>query len=232
MADSSQFDQLIKQYPPALQEAFGLNIGMDTLVTFLAVEHYSLMFLLILSAYVIFTSNRLMAKLVDRGSMAYLLSSPISRTKIALTQAAVLLSGVLVIIAITVGAAFLGAAVFAPDSDFGSAEGFWRLNAIGLLLFFAVSGYSFLFSSIFGEERKTLAFSAGFTLLFYGLDIMGKITADAEWLRNFTIFSLFDTSKFIESGDDMIQNCIILAAIALVTFGIAVGVFRKKSLSL
>ncbi|MGG3621992.1 ABC transporter permease subunit [Bacillus gobiensis] len=205
---------------------------MDTLVTFLAVEHYSLMFLLVLGAYVIFTSNRLMAKLVDRGSMAYILATPVSRTKIAITQALVLLSGVLVIIAATVGAAFLSSIIFAPDSEFGSVAGFWRLNFIGLLLFFAVSGYCFLFSSLFGDERKTLAFSSGLTLLFYGLDMMGKITEDVEWLRDFTIFSLFDSSKLIESSDDLTVNTIILGAVVLVTFGLTVLVFRKKSLSL
>lgn len=50
------------------------------------------------------TATQLLAHLVDKGSMAYLLSTKVSRTQIAFTQALVLISGLLFIVLLT----FLG----------------------------------------------------------------------------------------------------------------------------
>src|SRR5690625_6605155 len=64
---------------------------------FISAEYYVLFYLFILSAFVIIISINLLAKLVDRGSMAYLLSTRVSRVQIVMTQITVLISGLFIV---------------------------------------------------------------------------------------------------------------------------------------
>lgn len=136
MEQSASLNELIASMPEGIGRAFGLENGFGTVDSFISGEYYGLLFVLILSIFSIMTSTQLMARLVDQGSMAYLLSAPTTRVKVALTQAVVLLTGLLVITAVTTLAGYGGYAWFIGNlSDFDS-KAFLQLNIGAFLLFF------------------------------------------------------------------------------------------------
>ena len=79
-----------------MTNAFNLGSGFGTVEAFISGEYYGLLLVLIVSIFCILFTTQLMAKLVDQGSMAYLLVDPTTRGKVAMTQAAVFVTGLIV----------------------------------------------------------------------------------------------------------------------------------------
>lgn len=90
----------LMQTMPDIMAMFGMNNPGATLAEFLANYLYGFLMLIFPLVFSAMTANSLVARHVDRGSMAYLLAAPNSRTRVAFTQMTVLLTGVTAIIAV------------------------------------------------------------------------------------------------------------------------------------
>lgn len=88
--------------------------------------------------------------------MAYLLATPVSRVKIAVTQASVLILGLLIIVVVTYVAGIVGAEWFLQDNNLNK-ELFLKINIVGGLTFLVVSAYSFSFLVYVMMKEKHLA---------------------------------------------------------------------------
>ncbi|MDR1410098.1 MAG: ABC transporter permease [Oscillospiraceae bacterium] len=80
---------------PGMADMMGDRMdGMTSLLGMLGQSFYGMQGIILSLIFVIMTANTLVASQVDRGSMAYLLSTPIKRTKVVRTQALYLISSV------------------------------------------------------------------------------------------------------------------------------------------
>ena len=70
-------------------------------------------------------------------------------------------------------------------------ELFLKINIVGGLIFLVVSAYSFFFSCICNDERKALSYSASLTILFFVLNMVGKLSDKLEWMKSLSLFTLF-----------------------------------------
>jgi ABC-2 type transport system permease protein len=173
-----------------------------------------------------------MAKLVDQGSMAYLLSTPTTRGKVAFTQASVFLTGLLLISAITTACGIVGVHIFIDDTSSFHVDRFIQLNLAAFALFVALGGISFLVSSLSNDEKKALGTSGMIIFGLYSLDIVGKISEKVDWLKNFTIFTLYKPGDIVNGKANLTLDCIILFLIGIVAFVIAILIFKKRDLPL
>jgi len=82
---------------PALMARIAANFS---LLNMLSTQFYIGMGVLLPLIYLIITANSLIASQVDRGSMAYILSTPIRRTTVVFTQALYLITALLVMFSI------------------------------------------------------------------------------------------------------------------------------------
>lgn len=228
---SKAIDELVGSMPEGLGRAFGLN-GFGSAEAFISGEYYGLILVLLLSIVCVQLSTQLMAKLVDQGSMAYLLSTPTTRGKVAFTQAAVLTTGLFLILAVTTIAGFAGKAWFLGDDYAFDPSKFLQMNTAAFLLFFAVGGICFLVSSLTNDEKKARGVSGLITFGFFSLDLIGKFSEDIDWLRNISIFSLYKPGEIINGTVDLAMPYIILAAIGLVSVALGIILFRKRDLPL
>ena len=78
---------------PQLMNMVGMQAGSSSLGGFLINYLYGFLLLLLPLVFSILAANRLVARWVDTGSMAYLLASPNTRARVARTQALVLIAG-------------------------------------------------------------------------------------------------------------------------------------------
>jgi ABC-2 type transport system permease protein len=228
--NTKALDELVQSMPEGVGRAFGLN-GFGSAESFISGEYYGLILVLILSIVCVQLSTQLMAKLVDQGSMAYLLSTPTTRGKVAFTQASVLTTGLFLIMAVTTIAGIVGKAWFLGGYEFDTTK-FLKMNVSAFLLFFAVGGISFLVSSLSNDEKKALGISGFITYGFFSLDLLGKLSQKIEWMRNISIFSLYKPSEIINGNVDLAATSIILFVIGFVAFGLAIFLFRKRDLPL
>ncbi|OAB40649.1 permease [Paenibacillus macquariensis subsp. defensor] len=229
--NTKAIDELVASMPEGVGKAFGLN-GFGSAEAFISGEYYGLILVLILAIVCVQLSTQLMAKLVDQGSMAYLLSTPTTRGKVAFTQASVLTTGLFLIMAVTSIAGFAGNAWFLGDQYEFDTSRFIQMNTAAFLLFFALGGICFLVSALSNDEKKALSISGMITFGFFSLDLLGKISEKIEWMKYISIFTLYKPGEIVNGQGNWVVTSITLSLIGLASFSLAIVLFRKRDLPL
>lgn len=92
----STITNLIKETPLGESAAFSEKFGsMGSFLGLLSQNYYGLIAIILAMLYVIIVANKLVASQVDRGSLAYTLSTPTKRNTFTFTQAAFLSASVI-----------------------------------------------------------------------------------------------------------------------------------------
>lgn len=230
-AKSQALNTLLGQMPQGLMKMLGYQVRMNHVTDFLGGEFYSLLYLVVMAIYTIFVATKLVAHLVDNGSMAYLLASPVSRARVAMTQAAVLLSGLVIIGGVTIVGGIVGVHWFIHHAGMDNLD-FIKMNIVGMLLFCVVAAYCFLFSCLAPDERTALSWSATLTIVFYALKVIGDLSPRFAWVNHFSLFAVFNPQDLIRGQGDFAVTSICLAAAMVILLGIAVFGFNKRQLAL
>lgn len=201
-----------------------------TFLGMLTQTFYSLHGVILPLVFIIMTANSLIASQVDRGSMAYLLSTPTKRSTVVMTQATYLIVSIftMIVIITTTGFAFIH--LFQQDLDFSNKD-YLILNVGLFLLMFATSGISFLFSCLFNLSKNSLALGAGIPLAFFLFKLMSTVDSSLENLKYLTINALFDTEAIL-NGDGYLIQLTLLAVIGIILYIISIKIFKDKDLPL
>lgn len=180
--------------------------------------------------YIIITANSLVAAQVDRGSMAYLLSTPIKRTTVVRTQAFYLFTALLTMFLVFTLVGVTAIQIFQGDVDVSISD--YLLLNIGLfLLMFATSGISFLFSCMFNLSKHSLALGGGIPIAFFLFDLMASVSEDLEYFKYLTINTLFPKDAILD-GESFILYFVILTVVGVVLYGIGIRIFKERDLPL
>lgn len=228
-ATQDSLDEMLKMLPQEMIAAMGFSDAGNTLLSFVASYFYGFLILLLPMIYTIIVANRSVASHVDKGSMAYLLSTPNTRSKIARTQALYLLVSITLLITIvTVVGIAVCQIMFPGDLDI---KGFLLLNCGALLLYYALTGIGFFASSFFNDTKNSLAIGAGLPVAFLVLQMISNVGEATDFVKYFTLFTLFDPAKII-TGEGFQISFLALAAIAVAMYSAAIYIFKKRDLPL
>lgn len=217
------------QSMPQLFAAFGMSHAGVTLLEFIANYLYGFLFKVFPLVLSILLADRLLARRIDRGSLACLLAQPLPRWKLALTQAAAL---VLPLIALTVwmGAVCAGTAqLLFPAALDGRAFLTLHCGLAGLLLFLAA--VCWLSACVFGGTRLSLC-GAGLCAGFVLLQMLAQAGEAARWLRFATPLTLFDPAALAAGESRALWAAAGLYAGAAALFGLGTAAFAHRDLSL
>lgn len=218
---------------------------MEMTQNLLFVIFYGMMTTILPGIYVLVTSNKLLASQVDRGSMAYVLSTPIKRSTVAFTQIVYMIVSLVLMFGIQTAAHIIANAAtpisfetlgYMQLSGDITTQMILQINLSALMVCIALSAVCFMFSGIF----NTTKFSIGLSGIFVGVSILGNMLAmfgslGVSGLDNFkyiTICTFYDYESVLFGNNDWIVKMIAPAAIALVAFMIGSIVFKKKDLPL
>jgi ABC-2 type transport system permease protein len=144
--------------------------------------------------YIIITANNLVASQVDRGSMAYVLSTPIKRTTVIFTQMCYLISAIFIMILFVM---LTNVVCFITQQSSKIIFNFEDIALMALgcfLLQIALASISFMASCIFNLSKNSFALGAGIPVAFYLLSTLSQING-LESLRFLTIFTLFNVGS-------------------------------------
>jgi ABC-type transport system involved in multi-copper enzyme maturation permease subunit len=201
---------------------------------------YSLVAVLLPLVYVIVTGNKLFASQVDKGSMAYVLSTPTKRTTVSFTQMFFMIGSLFSMFTVTSVVDIIVTQILDGKIDLSTI----LLMNCGLFLFtLAMGGLCFMFSSIFNYSKYSLTFGGGLGLLFFLCKILGLFGSDIfmqagigiESMNTFnylTMISLFDTGSIAAGTSDYLWKFGILCGVAVISFAIGTRSFAKKDLPL
>lgn len=220
-------NEMMKMLPKEMISAMGFSDSGNTLLSFIASYFYGFLILLLPMIYAIIVANRSIASHVDKGSMAYLLSTPNTRTKIARTQALYILVSITMLISMVTLAGILVCQIMFPgDLDI---RGFLLLNLGTVLLYYAITGIGFFASCLFDESKNSLAVGAGLPVAFLVLQMISNVGDTTSFFKYFTLYTLFNPAK-IASGEGYAVSFIVLATLAIVMYVAGILTFKKKNL--
>ncbi len=202
---------------------------ISSLIAFISNQFYGMFAIIFPMIYLIITGNKLIAGQVDKGSMAYNLSTPTTRTQITLTSALYLSGSLVIMFGLIVVLGISVAAVVQPDV---LDNGVFAMLSLGcFLLQFAISGIIFFSSCLFNNGGKSLALGAGIPLAFFAFKMVSGMSDKLEFLKYFSINTLFDTNAIID-GKEYGFKLIVLTIIGIVFYIAGIITFNKKDLPL
>lgn len=227
--DISAMKDLADLMPERLIDSMGFSDLITDLTSYLASWLYGLLMLAFPMVYSIILGNRLVAKMVDNNSFAYLLSTPNSRTKIIITQGIYALFSMLILFfAVFLVGLIVTQAVFPGLLDIYQ---FFRLNITTMLVNSVVLMITFFFSCLFNDSKWSLTFGAGVPIMFLLFKMLGDASIEADILKKFSIYGYYDPIELVAGSNILFINLILIGMIAVLFAG-AVLIFRKKQLPL
>lgn len=207
--------------------------------------YFTVMGLLPILLFIVFAANSLLVDQVDRGSMAYVLSTPTRRCAVTLTQATFLIVSPLLILSI-VCASRIGTSFLLFDEVNVSKIIVLYLGMY--ILIEAIAGLCYLGSCLFNQSKKAMAFGGGLTVWFFLASLLGMfgsanmtdIGMGAKELGIFnklTLIGLYDIDSISTVGTGSLDTAFlwklaILAAISIVCYVVGSIRFQKKDLPL
>lgn len=217
----------------SMPEVFAL-VGMDspgtTLLDFINNYLFSFLYKVFPIVFFAFLVNRVLIRYLDKGTMAYLLSTSNSRLRIAFTQAMVIITLLLLLFAyVTVLTLAICALQFPGELD---TRGFLMeiLGIFGLMLF--LSGICYLSGCVFEDSGKALGAGVGLNVLFVLVEMVSQVNDKVDWLRFCTPMTLFDTAKIAAMEREGLCMVLILYLFGLSFYAIGMLIFNRKDLSL
>lgn len=195
-------------------------------------QYYTMFAMLLPMIYIVMTGNKLIAAQVDKGSMACVMSKPIKRNEVSITQAAYLIGSIVAMFTFITITGLIMIAATGVDIEIGS---FLLLN-LGIICFhIAISGISFLASCIFNLSGKSLLLGAGLPVMFFIFNMLAGFSGLAEIMELFkylTINSFYNFSDIMAGSLNMIWQFLLLFGIGAGCYVGGVLYFKKKDLPL
>lgn len=239
---------VIDQLPSSIQESLNEMGGMNTYGIIVGVIAFGIAVLLIPMVYTILTANSLVAEKVESGSLAFTMSTPISR------QSFIFTSGVyLVFSEVFMALSLLAVSVLAQviGGYFGSGDLLASLPltdicayALGnFMVSLAISGICFMSSCWHNKTNDNIGVSGGISIFFFICAILGLFATKAipgtirietmDVFNYVTIFSLFDSLAVMDGNWTLFFLKLLgLLGIAVVTYIAGSVKFTKKDLPL
>jgi len=212
-----------------LLAAFGFETIDPSLTGFIATYLYGFLMPGLPMLYTVIMGNKLVASLVDKGSMAGILMGPVTRRRVATTQMVYLVLTLMVMVAyVTVLGLVISVQRF---PGLLNVPAFLRMNVGLLALHLALAGISFFFSCLFNQTGASLALGAGIPTVFLLLRMLLNSSPRLKTFRYATIFSLYNAAE-IALGKPWLLPTGALLVIAVALFVGGVLVFNRKDLPL
>jgi ABC-2 type transport system permease protein len=216
----------IETLPAELIKAMNFNMAEPTFTGFIVGYYYGFLVILFPMILIMMLSYRLMNKMVDRGSMAILLSTPNTRINIALTQAVFSFFSATFLIVLIVLFALITSQGFNYDLD---VVRFLHVNALTWGYMIAISGITFMVSCLFVEAKHALAFIIGIPMFFFLVQMLTQVNDRLSWLKYVTLLSFYQPNDVVLQ-EPFLPPTIILLSVGLTGYVIGILIFKQKDL--
>lgn len=170
------------QSMPEMFAAFGMSVQATTLIDFMLNYLYGFLLTIFILVLILIVANKLMVRYLDRGAMAYLLATPNSRTRIALTMVGVMVTILVALMAVVTSLeAGFAEALFPGELDM---QALMQVNAGLLALWLAMAGLCFLSACLFSNATAALWVGGGLNILFFLMQMVSQVGDKFEFLKN------------------------------------------------
>lgn len=221
---------MLEMFPKALLDAMGFSQFGTDLIEYIVGYIYGFLIFLFPMVFVVSLHHKLLASPIDKGSFIHVLSTHHSRTKILMTQ--LISSWVLVLgffVLTTVISTFSALLLFPGALD---VVMYFKINLYVMVMYLSLSSLLFLISSIVEEGSHAFVLEISLPVMFVLMKMLSGVGEQFEWLKYFSLLSLFDANKML-SHDPYVWTAIaILLGIALISYVLSFIQFNRRNLYL
>lgn len=223
-------ESLVNQLPPAMQQLAQMSpdfLAMTGLPGYLSRGYdHPVYFILSISAMVGF-AGRAIAGEVDNGTLALVLSRPISRLRIYLSRVISL-----VVLAVGFGiagpvATWLGLEVARPVGEV-SLRQLAAMASLGFLFVWAIGGLALMVSAMSSSSGRVVGWATAYLVIAYFVDVFAELWSILEPLRPLSLFNYFDTASTMVEGRVPTESIVVLGGIGLVAVVTGWLAFRRR----
>ena len=221
--------EMLDAWPAGFLEAFGLGEGgldMGNIYGWYGVEGY-LFVLLIGGSYSAVLGSSILSKEEDEKTIEFLLSKPVSRTKIIFGKIFVIILNLFLLNLLMSIVLFFSFVLFG-EFDFLV----WALFSFAPLLHqFFFASISFLISVFITKSRAVISISLGLVIGLYVVEIISKLTDSAEFLKYLTPYEYVNAVDIVNNNN--IQGIYLLITFIVITlsFVLAWMFYNKKDIT-
>lgn len=178
----ADMDQIFEMFPEGFLDAFSLGengLDMSTPYGWFGTEGY-LFVVLLGSSYSAILGSSILSKEEDDKTIEFLLSKPITRNKILLGKALVVLINLLLFSLTLFVFLLIGFSLIAEEFSFITVV----LFSVGpLVLYLIFASLSFFISVFITKSRQVISVSLGLAIGFYSFDVIIKINDNLTFLK-------------------------------------------------
>ncbi len=165
----------------------------------------------------------------ERGTLEVLLSRPLSRRTVYLTEAIAVLVLVGIVLALLLAGQVTGAALQGVVDEIDlPLMPLVYLN--GLMLWGAFAAFALAASVSFDRGAPAIGLSLSYLLVNYFLEILGSLWRDVAWSQEYSLFHHFQPSEILTGKADLLDLAILGAAV-LIPAAYAWIIFPRRDLA-
>lgn len=226
---AEEMEAMLSLMPEGMIRAMGfVDLGTD-LTHYLGNYLYGFIMIGFPMIYCITLANRLIARHVDNGSMAYLLTTPNTRVRIAATQALYLAGSLFVMLVIAVAVVVVMSEAMYPGLL--DIPRFLALNWVTYLSLLAAASVGFVSSCAASETRQSLAVGAGVPVLFLVLRMLSLLDEQTAWMKSLSVYSFISVDRVLGDGSYPLVVTLVLVPVCAALIVIGIVVFDRRSIA-
>jgi ABC-type transport system involved in multi-copper enzyme maturation permease subunit len=220
-------DDYMAVFPKPLLAAFGMVGSLSDHGVFFNTYVGSMVWPIVAAIAAVILGTRTVAADVERGFIELPLATRIDRVR----YLGAAIAGQIVVLAVLALATVAGLLVVGVAVNAGFDAGRFLMDVPLLFLFAcAVAGLTTLLAVVTLSRGISAGVVAGGLLAMYLLDAISRIDPGLDWVGTFGFFRYLRSTSAIGQGVLPAGELALFAAIALVSWGLATWVFRRRDL--
>lgn len=220
---------IMSSMPEALMKAFSMD-GANLTTTIGYISIVALYFYLMGGLYAVLLGSGILSKEERDKTAEYLLTMPVSRTRLILYKMMAALTCSLILLLVVLGSTVVAMLPYDLDSDF--FEFLWLMGAaMGLIMLLFLS-IGMLLASLLKRYKYSGKIATSLLMILYFLSIIAALSDKLDFLKYVTPFKFFESSDLIASGSLNASSLIISCCIILFGFAGTFLFYPKRDLHL
>jgi ABC-2 type transport system permease protein len=232
LGGSAGLENLVGQLPPAMQALAQMSpefLAMTGIVGFISRGYDHPVYLVLSIAAMVAFTGRAIAGEIDRGTLAFTLSRPISRWRI---YAARLIGVALLSVAFGIAgpiATWAGFEIAQPVGDL-PARNLVAMAVMGALFLLAIGGLTLMVSSMSSSAGQVVGWATGYLVVAYFVDVFAELWSVLEPVRPLSLFRWFDPTAAMVDGRVPWESLIVLGGVGRVAVAVGWAAFRRRDI--
>jgi ABC-type transport system involved in multi-copper enzyme maturation permease subunit len=215
---ATAIQSIVKDLPPAMLDAFKINLSSFTSpVGYISARSLSLLWPLVVIAFAAGSAGAI-SGMIERGTIHFELSLPVSRSQWFLSRIVAGLVGLVLIVLVT----FVALSVFA-------AAQWWRFVPLSLAFGVLWLGVAYAVTAFVDDRSLVTGAVFGLFGLQYLLSILADVVNGASWLNNLSIWGSYQPEQTINVGVPW-ETVAVWSLIGAACFALALWRWQNRDL--